>query len=180
MKGCEVIAENVLAACLPFLSSDERHALCQYLGYGKYPAGETIMRQGEPGDFMGFVVSGKLAVKKETAFPGKFILVALLQAGAMVGEISVVSRSPRTAMVVAVEESELLLLSHEQARNLLADNPALALTFLKRSSWWWVPACSVPANGSPNCSECRCLAIKAHHMMVKFAPPQKSHSGKQP
>lgn len=132
MKGCEVIAAQVLSACLPFLTEAERETFCQYLEYGHYSAGTTIMRHGEPGDFMGFVVSGKLAVKKETEFPGKFILVALLQAGAMVGEISVVSKSPRTATVVASEDSELLLLRHANAKKLLADQPSLGIKLLEK------------------------------------------------
>ncbi len=132
MKGCEVIADKVLSSCLPFLDTKERQYLCQYLKYVQYAADATVMRHGEPGKFMGFVVSGKLAVKKETEFVGKFVLVALLQAGAMVGEIAVVSGSPRTATVVALEESELLLLSHDKAQQLLQDNPALGVKLLEK------------------------------------------------
>ena len=132
MKGCEVITEPVLAQCLPFLASHERQELCAYLDYAHFASDKVIINHGDPGDFMGFVVSGKLAVKKQTEFPGKFILVALLQAGAMVGEIAVVSASPRTASVVTVEESEMLLLTHDKARQLLAEKPALGVKLLEQ------------------------------------------------
>lgn len=81
---------------------------------------------------MAFLLTGKLAVKKETRFPGKFVLVAILEGGSLVGEVSVVEENPRTATVVAMVESELLILSHERAKKLTAENPQLAIKLLKK------------------------------------------------
>ncbi len=90
------------------------------------------MNHGDPGEFMGFVISGKLAVKKQTEFPGRFILVALLSAGTMVGEISVVSGASRTATVITVAESKLLILRQNKARLLLQENPSLGAKLLEK------------------------------------------------
>ncbi len=44
---------------------------------------------------MAFVVSGQLSVKKLTNFPGKHVLVAILESGSVVGELSVLERGDR-------------------------------------------------------------------------------------
>jgi CRP-like cAMP-binding protein len=90
------------------------------------------MKSGEPGDFLGFLVEGKLAVKMETIFPGKFILVAVLERGSLVGEISAVDGGSRHATVVAAEKSRLLILSCEKMEQMLRQTPALGLKLLRR------------------------------------------------
>ena len=84
-KVCD-LGEEVLGSVLKFLEDEEIDTLCPYLEHMTWQKGETLMNDGEAGDFMGFLLSGKLAVKKETSFPGRFTLVAILDKGAMVGE----------------------------------------------------------------------------------------------
>lgn len=126
------LGEAALCGALKFLAPDEAASFCAYLDYRVWEAGEVLMNDGEPGDFMGFVLDGKLAVKKETNFPGRFTLVAILDRGAMVGEISAVDRGLRTATVVAVEKTEMLLLSCDNLEHLLTEHPALGFKLLKR------------------------------------------------
>ncbi|MBU4119064.1 MAG: cyclic nucleotide-binding domain-containing protein [Proteobacteria bacterium] len=90
------------------------------------------MKNGDPGDFMGFLVEGKLAVKMEAIFPDKFILVAVLERGSMVGEVSVVEEGYRHATVVAMEKSHLLILSRENMELMLKQAPSLGLKIFRR------------------------------------------------
>ncbi|MBU0484791.1 MAG: cyclic nucleotide-binding domain-containing protein [Proteobacteria bacterium] len=90
------------------------------------------MEDGIPGDYMGFLLSGKLAVKKATNFPGKYILLAILEPGAIVGEISAVGDCPQVATVVAIEKSELLVLTCEELENILSNDTPLGVVVLKR------------------------------------------------
>lgn len=106
--------------------------MCSFLELQDWPANEVVMRDGESGDFMAFLVKGKLAVKKETSFPGKYILVALLESGSMVGEVAVIGDSLRNATVVAIENSQLLILTREKMDQLLKHNPQLGIKLLKR------------------------------------------------
>lgn len=130
--GCSLVSDEALAKSFPYLLPEECKILCGYLEYRKCNKDEVFIRQGDPGDFMGFLLTGKLAIKKETSFPGKFVLVAILEGGSLVGEISVVEENPRTATVVAMEESELLILAHAKTGKLLDDNPVLAVKLLKK------------------------------------------------
>ena len=128
---CE-LGNDTLKTVLKFLDEDEVAELCPYLEFREWNKGEILMNDGEQGDFMGFVLVGKLAVKKETKFPGRFTLIAILDRAAMVGEISAVDRGLRTATVAALEDSRLLVLSCDNLERMEKEKPALAFKVLKR------------------------------------------------
>lgn len=132
MGGCRLVSDKALAEGFPYLTQEECKILCNYLEYRKCSKDEVFIHQGDPGDFMGFLLTGKMAIKKETSFPGKFVLVAILESGSLVGEISVVESNPRTATVVAMEDSEILLLTHDKAEHLLEEHPMLTIKLLKK------------------------------------------------
>lgn len=127
------VSSDDLKEVFRFLSSvDEVEEFCGYLELEEWSAGSILLKEGEPADHMGFLVSGKLTIKKETSFPGKHILVAILDKGAMVGELSVLNRAARTATVEATEESQLLMLSSDNLERLLEENSSLGVKLLKR------------------------------------------------
>jgi CRP-like cAMP-binding protein len=130
-KACD-LGSDTLQLVLKFLTPEESVAFCSYLDYRVWEGGEVLMNDGEPGDFMGFVLAGKLAVKKQTGFPGRFTLLAILDRGAMIGEISAVDRGLRTATVVAMQKTELLLLTCDNLEKILREQPALGVKLLKR------------------------------------------------
>lgn len=130
--GCSLVSDVALAKSFPYLLPEECKGLCEYLEYRKCAKDEVFIRQGDPGDFMGFLLTGKVAIKKETRFPGKFVLVAILESGSLVGEISVVESNARTATVVAMEDSEILILNHAMSEKLIQENPVLAIKLLRK------------------------------------------------
>lgn len=130
-KVCDLNA-GALNQVLKFLTQEEIVSVRPYLDHRICEAGEVIMNDGEPGDFMGFVLSGKLAVKKETNFPGRFTLVAILDTGAMVWELSEVNGGSRTANVVAMQKTEMLLITCDHLEQILAEQPVLGIKLLKR------------------------------------------------
>lgn len=115
-----------------FLTTDEMGELIPYLEFREWQPSEVVMKNGAPGDFMGFLIEGKLAVKMEAIFPDKYILVAVLERGSMVGEVSVVEEGERHATVVAMEKSRLLILSRENMELMLRQAPSLGLKLFRR------------------------------------------------
>ncbi|MBI4184925.1 MAG: ion transporter [Proteobacteria bacterium] len=83
------------------------------------PSGATVMRRGEPGDCMYFIVSGEIEVRLGPRplplGPGDFF-----------GEIALVTGGPRTATAVATTETTLLALDIADFRALAARQPELA------------------------------------------------------
>jgi CRP-like cAMP-binding protein len=126
------LSGDALNTVFKFLTKEEGLDFCPYLELRSWNKGDVLMNDGEQGDFMGFVLDGKLAVKKETNSPGRFTLIAILDRGAMVGEISVVDRGLRTATVAAMEDTSLLVLSCDDLERLIAEKPALGFKLLRR------------------------------------------------
>jgi predicted acylesterase/phospholipase RssA/CRP-like cAMP-binding protein len=71
-------------------------------------AGDVVLRQGDPGDGLFVVVSGRLRVS--VAAEGAERVLHDLGRGGIVGEIALLSNRPRAATVRAVRDSDLLLL----------------------------------------------------------------------
>lgn len=129
---CHYLAAEDLKSVFKFLDEHEIEALCDYLDLRKLSDGDALMEENQEGDFMGFLVNGRLAVKKETRFPGKYILLAILDPGTMVGELSIMECCRRNATVVAMEGAELLILTRERLNAILETEPALGAKILKR------------------------------------------------
>ena len=84
-----------------------------------YPHGSVIMRRGEPGDCMYFVVEGEYEVQLQTG-------AIRLGAGHFFGELALLTGEPRNATVVAVHDCKLLVLDIVDFHELLARQPELA------------------------------------------------------
>jgi CRP/FNR family cyclic AMP-dependent transcriptional regulator len=78
-----------------------------------HPAGTTLVREGDPGDALCIIVEGTVEVIKD----GRG--VAQMTGGDFFGEISLIDGKPRSATVVAVEDTVLLMLGSSDFQELL-------------------------------------------------------------
>jgi NTE family protein len=110
------------------LDAEMRTAIASRASWVRVPAGEWLMRQGEAGDSLYVVRSGRLEILLE--HPREEALRVLTR-GAVVGELAVMTGSPRSASVRARRDSELLKLERGEFVPLLKEHPdfsfALAL-----------------------------------------------------
>ena len=128
---CDAKAEDVRKA-FKFLVPEEIIELCPYLELHEWQTDAVVMHEGRDEDYMGFIIDGKLAVKKKTGFGDKQIIIAILEKGAMVGEGAFVDSGPRSTTVTAMEPCKLLTLSARKMAELTSNNPQLANKLLKR------------------------------------------------
>jgi MFS family permease len=82
-------------------------------------AGTAITRAGETGNNAYFVLSGR-AVAGSTSGEGQYRSLSAMTAGDVFGEIAALTGSPRTADVVAEEDTALLEVSADTLRRLMA------------------------------------------------------------
>lgn len=87
-----------------------------------FTAGEPIIRQGDPGRSFYIVRDGRVEIQARDA-DGRVFFTKELGPGQFFGEISLLTGEPRTASVVALEESELLRLDKDAFRRLMEENP---------------------------------------------------------
>lgn len=90
----------------------------------KYPAGETIIRQGDPGDKFYLVHSGSAEVE---VFDGrKKRVVASIEAGGFFGETALVTGEPRNATVRARTDTEVYALGKDEFRAVMDGSATFA------------------------------------------------------
>ncbi|MBM3951019.1 MAG: cyclic nucleotide-binding domain-containing protein [Rhodospirillales bacterium] len=91
--------------------------------------GEAIVRAGDAGSEMYTLLSGAAEVRR-TAGNGSFVVLSTLGRGQVFGEMALLRRQPRTADVIAIGDSELLMLDRDFFERLTASKPAVAARVL--------------------------------------------------
>jgi small-conductance mechanosensitive channel len=105
------------------LSADETAILAHAAVRHVFAPGETVIRAGDPGSSMFVVHNGRVSV--QISENGRPRSVATLNEGDFFGEMALFTGEPRTANVVALEETEVLEIGHEAMKRVFDTNPDL-------------------------------------------------------
>ncbi|HEY0792849.1 MAG TPA: cyclic nucleotide-binding domain-containing protein, partial [Chthoniobacterales bacterium] len=117
---------NLLSAqpLFALLSADQIQLLAAEARWMRFGRGETIIRQGSPGDSMFILGAGTAHVFSER--DGRELRVGELQSGDCFGELSFLTGDPRSATVNACEDCEVVEIPKHAMGVLLRQQPALA------------------------------------------------------
>lgn len=118
---------------IPLFSDLPKNAFIQLLEHMKMRSvlpGEAVIREGEVDDSMYIVSSGRVKVTK-TSEEGKELVLAHLTDGAFFGEMALLSESPRTASVIAEEETLLFEVSREVLSKVVESFPSVKHILLR-------------------------------------------------
>ena len=110
---------------IDFLSEFPEHEikyLASRLKVVTFTSGEPIIKQGEAGRSFYIVKEGRVEIQARNS-EGTLFFTKPLGPGEFFGEISLLTGEPRTASVVALEESELLRLDKDAFRKIMEENP---------------------------------------------------------
>ena len=88
-----------------------------------------MVKQGDSGVGLYMIVSGKVKILKET-INGETLEIAVQGPGDFFGEMTVLDNAPRSASVIAIENTECLLLTSWDFRARLEVHPEIALDIL--------------------------------------------------
>ena len=105
------------------LSSEETAMLAHAAAVHVFAPEETVIRAGEPGSSMFVIHRGKVSVQINDN--GRPRTVATLAEGAFFGEMALFTGEPRSANIVADEETEVLEIGHDAMKHVFETNPAL-------------------------------------------------------
>ena len=90
-----------------------------------YLPGETIVKQGEPGESIFIIVEGVVAVSGEKA-ADKSVHIARLGAGDVFGEMSLLTGAPRSVTVTSITDTRLFEINKSAILPLLEDDPSIS------------------------------------------------------
>ncbi len=105
----------------------------------KFPAGQVIIQEGDPGDSLFIMVSGEVEITKRLTLvldedtPKERVMIRLkAEDGVYFGEMSLLESDPRSATVTALSDCRLLELYQKDFLELVRNDPAMGLKLLLR------------------------------------------------
>jgi CRP/FNR family cyclic AMP-dependent transcriptional regulator len=98
-----------------------------------YPKGSVILFEDDPGDALFIVREGRVKVVLVSE-DGREVILGLLGVGEHFGELSLIDDQPRSAHVIAMEESSLLVLRRDDFRRRVEQSPSVAWSLLTELS----------------------------------------------
>lgn len=99
--------------------------------FGKrIPAGTVLFSEGDKGEEMFILQSGKVKISKKIRGVEKTL--ATLEKGEFFGEMAILNDKPRSASAETIEDSDMLVIDRKTFETLLRSNVEIAIRFIKR------------------------------------------------
>lgn len=93
------------------------------------PAGATLIREGDSGDFMVFLLDGKCEIVKSD--PGGLPQrISVAGPGKILGEMSMIDGEPRFASCIALEDTLFAMIDRDGLSRIIADDPRFGIKIL--------------------------------------------------
>ena len=108
----------------------EKNPFAKFLTH--FDNGQILFREGEDGDDMYIIQSGRVAIKKKVK-DGDTTL-AVLEKGDFFGEMAILERMPRSATAEVIEPGDLIVISGEMFGDMIKANPEIAVRMLRKQS----------------------------------------------
>lgn len=125
-KKNNLLAQSLLFSGLP---DDQLRAVAKIAISKRYPKGDAIFFEGEPGIGFYMVANGKVKIFK-TSFDGREQILHIFGPGEPFGEVPVFHGNPFPANAEALSDCEVLFFPRAEFVGLLTAHPSLALNML--------------------------------------------------
>lgn len=99
---------------------------CQLL---HYKAGDTLFEQGESAEYLFLVVEGEIALLRRYE-GGDLIKLTSMGPNDVIGELSMMVGETRSASAVALQDSTVIMLHHDQLFKYLNQYPSVAMSLM--------------------------------------------------
>jgi len=139
MEDLAAAVEQLCAASAPDdtfalagLIAAERQKIPELFSERYCTAGELLFREGDVGDSMYIILTGKVAVVKGDL--GAPVLLGCRWSGETIGEMAVLEAQPRSASVVAMQPLQLLGIDRRNFVKLLRESPSFSLGLMQMLS----------------------------------------------
>ncbi len=123
----EVLAK---AGLFQGVAPEAADALAGSLTYADFPRGTSVFVEGEQGDTLYIVLTGKVKVGRKAA-DGRENMLSVMGPSDMFGELSLFDPGPRTDTATVVTDARLASLAHSSLRPWISDRPEIAEQLLR-------------------------------------------------
>ncbi|MDO8282568.1 MAG: cyclic nucleotide-binding domain-containing protein [Thermodesulfovibrionia bacterium] len=110
-----------------FLSDEDIRNLSAFFEIKSILAGGMLWKKEDPYDYIAFIVSGSVEIKKETEFEGRELVVGIYSKGAL----CILDESLRAVTAEATEDVTLAIITQKNLDKLIETNPKLGADLLK-------------------------------------------------
>ena len=105
-------------------------ALTKQLQPVDFPRGHTVFAEGEPGDRLYIIISGKIKIGR--CLPdGRENLLTIMGPSDVFGELAVFDPGPRTSSATTITEVRAVSMDRDALRAWIADRPEIAVQLLR-------------------------------------------------
>ena len=105
-------------------------ALTKQLQPVDFPRGHTVFAEGEPGDRLFIIISGKVKIGRRSP-DGRENLLTIMGPSDMFGELSIFDPGPRTSSATTITEVRAVSMDRDALRAWIADRPEIAEQLLR-------------------------------------------------
>jgi CRP/FNR family cyclic AMP-dependent transcriptional regulator len=105
-------------------------ALIKQLRPVDFPRGHTVFAEGEPGDRLYIIVSGKVKIARRSP-DGRENLLTIMGPPDMFGELSVFDPGPRTSSAITITAVQAVSMDRAALRAWIAERPQIAEQLLR-------------------------------------------------
>lgn len=110
-------------------SLPEVRMLAHFMDVFRAGPGVEIIREGDGGDFMVMLLEGRVEVRKRDRW-NEMQVIAEVEAGRTLGEMSMIDGAPRFATCVAIEPALVAVLYRQSLARIIVEQPMLGAKIL--------------------------------------------------
>ncbi len=108
------------------LNYEEKYKLVSHSPIAFFSKDEILVKQGEKGDSFYLILDGEVEIYFEHPTENRIIHLDTLKQGNFFGETSLLTGEKRGATVKALEDTQVLVINHDNFKQILQNNPNIA------------------------------------------------------
>ncbi len=131
-EAIETDTTNVNSPLFKLLATSDRVQVAKLMTLHRFQQGQIIFREGDPGDAMYIIRSGRIAVIKGDL--NQPTVLATRSVGEIIGEMALLENKPRSATLVALEDASLFRIRQADFQQFMSTNVSLGMSILSALS----------------------------------------------
>jgi CRP-like cAMP-binding protein len=114
-----------------FLGPDDLGKISDFFQCNTYRSGEVLWQEGDPCDYVAFIVSGRVQIKKKTKLKKNQIILGVYGKGAYIGALCILDGSPRAVTAEVLNDACIAYITRDNFDRLIKEHPDVGTALMK-------------------------------------------------